>query len=157
MRAIVAIDRIVAKKPQKQDFPANPQTLGEHIKRERMKRGLLQKDVAQILCVNVMTLTNWENNYRNVQVNHIPSIVEFLGYTPEILNDFAPLKSEVFLYRCKHGLTQKQMAKYLGIDSATLHAIEWGKRSQHISILEKKYTKLLFIEGSKMSKQLNFY
>jgi DNA-binding XRE family transcriptional regulator len=93
-----------------------------------MKRGLLQKDVAHILGINEMMITNWENNKRTIQTRHIPKVVEFLGFIPDVLKDFHPLKSEIFLYRCKYGITQREMAQQLGIDASTLHALEWGKR-----------------------------
>lgn len=109
LRGVFAIDRIATARPAPQGFPVNPITLGDHIRHHRLKRGLLQKDVAHILNVNEMTVTNWENNKRTVHARHIPKVVEFLGFVPDVLKDFQPLKSNIFLYRCKHGITQREM------------------------------------------------
>lgn len=137
MRAIVAMDRLVAKRPLKQHYFDPPTTLGEVVRQHRLRNDLLQKEVASILNVKEMTITNWENNYSQIQSRFIPSIIKFLGFVPEMLQDYKPLESDVFLYRCKHGITQKAMAKQLGVDPSTLHAIEWGKRNLHSGTVEK--------------------
>jgi DNA-binding transcriptional regulator YiaG len=42
--------------------PAQPETLGEHIKRRRLNLHLLQRQVAAQLGVNLETLKNWERS-----------------------------------------------------------------------------------------------
>ena len=142
MRAIVAIDRLVAERPAYREFPENPQTLGEYIKQHRLRNNLLQKDVAKVFRVNEMTITNWENNHNEIQTRHLPRVIDFLGFIPEIIKDFKPLQSEVFLSRCELNLTQQQMALRLGIDKTTLHALEWGTRNANRETQERIKSKL---------------
>lgn len=124
----------MAKKPLPVSCSSNPTTLGGYIRQERIKRGLLQKDLAILFSVHVMTITNWENETKKIMTRYFPSIVEFLGFVPDVLSDFTPLKSEVFVYRCRHGITQEEMALILGIDKGTLHAIEWRTRKTSIQL-----------------------
>ncbi|MEW8058550.1 MAG: helix-turn-helix transcriptional regulator [Candidatus Thiodiazotropha endolucinida] len=57
-------------------------TLGEHIKRMRLKCGLRQIDVATRLGVNPWTLRNWEHNRTKPSIRHYPAVMAFLGYCP---------------------------------------------------------------------------
>ena len=45
----------------KNEYPANPKTIGEHIRKRRMDLGLEQKEVARIIGVTESTIWNWEN------------------------------------------------------------------------------------------------
>lgn len=48
----------------------------------RVDLGLLQREVAQELRVNEMTICNWETNRTSPQLRFIRGIVAFLGYSP---------------------------------------------------------------------------
>ena len=37
-------------------------TIGDHLRKARMDKGLLQRDIARIIGVQTDTVTNWENN-----------------------------------------------------------------------------------------------
>ena len=50
--------RLTATKPT--EFQGVPQTLGDHLRRRRLKLGLYQREVAARLGVNVWTIQNWE-------------------------------------------------------------------------------------------------
>jgi DNA-binding XRE family transcriptional regulator len=43
-------------------YPADPGTIGEHLKRKRMDSKLLQKDVAKIFGVTEDCIINWEKD-----------------------------------------------------------------------------------------------
>jgi DNA-binding transcriptional regulator YiaG len=43
-------------------YPANPDMIGEHLRKKRMDSKLLQKDIAKILGVIEDCITNWEKN-----------------------------------------------------------------------------------------------
>ena len=43
-------------------YPTDPKTLGERIRKARMDKGWLQKDLAKLLEVCENTITGWENN-----------------------------------------------------------------------------------------------
>src|SRR6185437_8577432 len=57
-------------------------TVGDHIRRRRLERHLLQKDVAKAIGVTVPTITNWEKNHTQPTFQHIPAIIKFLDYDP---------------------------------------------------------------------------
>jgi len=65
-----------------------------------------------------MTIWNWECNESFPQVHKIPSIIRFLGYNP--LPAFQTEGERLIAARKVRGITQKQMAKLLGINSTTL-------------------------------------
>ena len=66
------------KKPLSKDIPLNPQTLGEHIRRVRIERGLLQKDVATILEACEDTVTGWESGRSKPQKRQLNKLALFL-------------------------------------------------------------------------------
>jgi len=51
---------IRCRKPVPQGYPEHPRTIGEHIKKRRMDRGLLQHEVAEEMGVCAWTVINWE-------------------------------------------------------------------------------------------------
>jgi len=54
-------------------------TLGDHLRKERLDRGLQQKDVASALSVDTDTIYNWENN-RTVPARRMTDrIAKFIG------------------------------------------------------------------------------
>jgi DNA-binding XRE family transcriptional regulator len=111
-------------KPRNYEQISEPKTLGEHLRNERLKQGLLQREVAIILSVSTSTIENWEVLTYQPQLKFYPSIIQFLGYTPDFCKSIPQLKNTIFLKRIELGLSQKVMAKELGIDASTLHQIE---------------------------------
>jgi len=63
-------------------FPETPRTLGEHLKRCRLIRGLTLTEAAGLLGVDFTTVHNWENGKTKPCPKHIPAVVRFLGYDP---------------------------------------------------------------------------
>lgn len=116
--------RLKALKLKATDFV--PQTLGEHIKRVRLERGLRQVDVAHILKVNPWTLCNWENGYTGPVIEHYPAIMSFLGYCPWMSAD--TFGKQIYRCRVHLGLSIRAFARQLGVDSATVARWEAGKR-----------------------------
>ena len=91
-----------------------------------MERGLKQKDVAEELGVDQMTVWNWERN-RTVPASSVwPKIVAFLGYNP--LPEPESLGEQIAQSRKLRGLSQRAFAKQLGVDQGTLVRWERGKR-----------------------------
>ena len=62
-------------------YPANPVTIGEHIRKKRMDDSVLQYEIAEIIGVSVATIWNWEHG-SEPDVKHVPSIIKYLGYVP---------------------------------------------------------------------------
>jgi len=56
--------------------------VGDHLRKERLDLGLLQKDVARRLGVDTGSVTNWEKNHSVPMLQLVPRIIEFLGFVP---------------------------------------------------------------------------
>jgi transcriptional regulator with XRE-family HTH domain len=100
----------------------SPITIGEHIKRERLKRDLRQCDVGMALGVNAFTIMNWEKRETIRIPRYYPLIIAWLGYDPFPMPRY---KGEKLRYdRLRLGLTSREMAARLEIDQSTLLARE---------------------------------
>jgi DNA-binding transcriptional regulator YiaG len=113
-------------KPFKIGYPIEPKTIGEHIKKIRMDKGLLQKQVAEILHVSEDTVTYWENGRSQPQVKHYPTIIEFLGYYP-FAHETSSMAGKVKQLRHCLGYSYYAFAKFLNIDPTTVKRLEQNK------------------------------
>ncbi len=106
--------------------------MGDHIRARRLELKLLQKDVAQLVGVDETTVYNWERGYTRTPFRYMPRILEFLGYDPSP-NEPKTLGEKLLKYRRDRGMTQKELARLIGIDPGTLSRLERGKgnRSFH--------------------------
>ena|SRR5215831_1555163 len=75
------------------------QTLGDHIRKRRLELGLFQRQVAEKIGVDMMTIWNWECNESSPQIQFFPAIIKFLDYNLFPLPD-SPRRSLVFYVRC---------------------------------------------------------
>jgi transcriptional regulator with XRE-family HTH domain len=115
--------QLTARKPPSPAYPRELKTLGDHLRKRRLDLGLLQRDVAEKLQVNQMTVCNWETNRTSPQLRFIPSIVAFLGYSPDYTQSDS-LGKRILARRRLLGLSQKELAHHLGIDQSTLRRWE---------------------------------
>ena len=60
-------------------YPKNPQTLGEKIRKARMDRGLLIRELASQLGVTEDTVINWEVRDIKPREDDIERIKDFIG------------------------------------------------------------------------------
>jgi len=118
---------LAALKPKSIKYPKTLNTLGDHIRQKRLDLALLQSDVARLLNANEITIYNWENNRNVPQVHRIPKILAFLEYNP--LSAGGSVLEKLTEMRRTRGLSQRAMAKRLGIDPCTLRNWENRKRS----------------------------
>jgi transcriptional regulator with XRE-family HTH domain len=132
----------LAKIPPSRAYPVSITTLGDHIRKKRLDVKLLQKDVARILGVDSMTVNNWERNRCQPKLYLTPKIVQFLGCNPFPTNQNSSIIEAIKAYRLMHGLSQKNMARALGIDPTTLARWENG-RSRPVATLRKRLARLL--------------
>ncbi len=72
---------------------------------------------------------NWEKNYHEPGFEHYPDIMDFLGYCPIQRAEY--LGGWVKIHRIHKGLSQKETAKLIGIDSSTLAKYERCDRCPH--------------------------
>ena len=114
-----------AQKPSPLPYPAQLNTLGDHLRKRRLDLGLTQRDVANKLGVTECTIWNWEANYSSPQLRFIPKVVAFLGYDPYCIRSHS-LGERLREYRRRMGLSQKALAHRLGVDPSTLG--KWERR-----------------------------
>lgn len=116
--------RLKALKPK--DWTDEPVTLGDHIKKVRKERGLLQREVAKGLRVDSMSLVNWEKNRTQVGARFVPAIIRWLGYDPlPVASSFGEC---IAIERTRRGLARRGLAKALGWDESTVRKYEEGDR-----------------------------
>ncbi|MBN1516297.1 helix-turn-helix domain-containing protein [Candidatus Sumerlaeota bacterium] len=88
-------------------------TLGDHLRKVRLDKGLSQPQTADSLLVSVSAVRSWEANRFQPEVRHVPRILGFLGYNP--LPNGPGWPERLYQARAQLGLTQEQMAKQLGV------------------------------------------
>jgi len=118
--------RLRAKKPLSEAYPNELKTIGDHIRKKRLDLNLYQKDLAKAFGVKEDTILNWEKGRSNPQLRYIPKVIEFLGYIPFKTTSRSEGEG-ILLYRLLNGLSQKELAKKLGIDQGTLRRLEKNK------------------------------
>ena len=106
--------------------PEQLNTIGDHLLRRRLALRLLQRQVAQQLKVNVMSVRNWENNRNEPRAEHMPAIFDFLGYNPtqEAKASAERLKQR----RIELGMSRTEAAAAIGVDPSTVARWERGER-----------------------------
>ncbi|MES3017450.1 MAG: recombinase family protein [Bacteroidota bacterium] len=116
------LDMVVGK-PLGIKYIANPTTLGQKIRNRRLEKGMLQKEVAALIGVTEDCVTLWENGRSRPSVAHYPWIIEFLGHFPFEI-DTSTLGGKMKRYRYLKGMTQKGLAKEVGVNESTVHYYE---------------------------------
>ena len=115
----------IAKLPDSR-YPKKLVTLGDHLRKVRLDRGLSQPQTADSLLVNVSAVRSWEANRCQPEVRHIPLILDFIGYNP--LPNGPGWPKRLYRARARLGLTQEQMAKQLNVGYFSYHSWERGVR-----------------------------
>ncbi|MEX1138902.1 MAG: helix-turn-helix transcriptional regulator [Bacteroidota bacterium] len=135
---------LTAKRPKSNKFPKSLVTIGNHLRARRLELKLLQKDVARLIAVDETTVYNWERGYTKPPLRHMPKILEFLGYDPSP-NEPRTIGEKLLKYRRDRGMTQKELARQIGIDPTTLSRLERNKNRCFSSVLKKSSE---FFEGA---------
>ena len=129
---------IRSPKPKPAAYPKAINTIGDHIRKRRLDLRLLQEQVAEQIGVHEMTITNWEVNATVPEVRYVPAIIQFLGYNP--LSAAGSIPERLAMARRALGLSQRKMAKKLGVDPATLMGWETGRHrptGKSLNLIEK--------------------
>jgi transcriptional regulator with XRE-family HTH domain len=100
-----------------------PSTLGEHLRRVRLERGLRQVDLAEILQVTPSTVVHWEQGSTSPLPSDGPVIATFLGHLPAMGNG---LSGRMLRFRFAKGLTQRAAAELAGVSEDGWRAWEGG-------------------------------
>ena len=109
---------ITLKSLRPKDYSETPQTLGEHLKKQRRELGLLQREAAERMRIQTDTYTNWEKDRTQPVAAQFRPVIEFLGYDPTLAAQTLPerLQSK----RRELWVTFSQVARHLGWDEGTL-------------------------------------
>jgi transcriptional regulator with XRE-family HTH domain len=114
------------QKPLSARYPTDPKTVGEHLLKKRLDRGLLQREVADVLGTTESNVWNWESNRNEPALRFIPRIVGFLGYDPfPMATSFG---ERLTRHRTLRGLSRVKFAVILGVDPSTVRQWETGRR-----------------------------
>ena len=105
-------------------YPEGRETLGDHIRAVRMERGMLQREVAQVIGVRRGTINKWECNRGEPRAVDVPRIIELLGYEP--WPEPNSLIAEMRVWRLRLGLSARAAARRLGVGEATWAVWERG-------------------------------
>ena len=128
VRCIVATLRFTIEKPTYKDYPTELTTLGDHLRKVRLDKGMSQPEVAKTLEVTTDTVTNWELNRNVPTAKFAKRILEFMEYVPNEWRD-APFHKRLFYSRMITGKTQRQVASEIGLDLSTIQFAERSKRN----------------------------
>jgi transcriptional regulator with XRE-family HTH domain len=145
-RIVVTIS-LKAKRPVNPAYPTELKTLGDHLRKMRLDRGLLQRDVASLLLVDTDTVTTWEMNRHQPTAKFAKSIISFLGYIPFTFAGQS-IGRQLHCARLIGGHTQKQVAELIGCDASSLRSIELDQRS----LLKRTYEKIQDYIGSSLDR-----
>lgn len=110
-------------------YPDTLNTLGDHIRKTRLDRGLYQKHVAKLFRGTTDSVACWENNRNQPSLSMVPRIIAFLGYNPN--PDAQPdetLAEQIVRVRRVLGIRKKELVRQLGVDSRALAHWECGRR-----------------------------
>jgi transcriptional regulator with XRE-family HTH domain len=110
-------------------------TLGDHLKRRRLQRGLRQIDVAPILGIDNFTLGNWEKGATEPMVWYYPAIMDFLGYCP--YQQAVTLGDQLRLHRTHRGLSHRDLARELCVDPGSISRWETEDRQPRKRLLRR--------------------
>jgi DNA-binding transcriptional regulator YiaG len=117
--------RLSATRPRRKGYPEAPQGLGEHLRKRRMDLGLRQADVARTLRVKTGTLRGWEVGWAMPDVRGMGRVVAFLGYDPTLPAEGLPAR--LAAARRRLGLTQRELARLVRVNNATISNWETGE------------------------------
>lgn len=127
--------------PPPRAYPRALKTLGDHLRKARLDRGLSQEHVARELGVTVGTVLNWERNYTRVRTRLMPKVVAFLGNDPR--EESGELGERIRALRERQGLSQADLAARLGIDVMTVTRWERGRVRKLFPAMKRRFEEFL--------------
>jgi len=74
--------RLVAQAP-KPGYPKQIRHLGDQLRAKSIDLGMVQKEVAELIGVTTLTVTNWELGRTKPGVRCLPELLRFLGHDPD--------------------------------------------------------------------------
>lgn len=96
--------------------------MGEHLKRARLDRSIRQREVARSIGCRPAALGSWEKGRVAPDVRFWPAILAYLGYDPR--PEPAGFGGRIRAAREAEGLSERELARKLGLDPGTVDAWE---------------------------------
>lgn len=126
----------------------------EKLKVLRKKKGLTQKDVADLVHVDRVRITNWENGKREPNFENLSMLACIFDVSIDfLLSEYLEISKEAYLklkeekknlfsvrlkeLRLKKGLTQTELGEKVGVKQNTFTNWENGKREPSFENLVK--------------------
>lgn len=135
----------------------NSLKLCEWIKKIRIKMGLRQEDIAQVIGCNRSSYAKMEvGNHRYSPLTHLDEILTIFG---EFANESPPYKfndytnQRLLLYICMFGVPFATVREVFGVHQTTLHDWLWKSEKKYL-LQYKAEIDELFPEKDKLSKIL---
>ena len=116
-------------------YPEERKTLGDHVRAVRLERGMLQREVADVIGVRRGTINKWECNRGDPRAVDAPAISEFLGDDP--FPSSQSLVAQLKRWRLGAGLSARAAARHIGVGEATWAAWERGAMSPAAGFRER--------------------
>lgn len=117
--------KLNAKMPLLKAFPRKLETVSNHIRTIRLRRGLERSQVADIFGVTECTVSNWENHRNSLRVPQCGRIIEYLRYNPIFSQQTFP--EELISFRRLRGLRVKDATALAGVDPCSWTSWENGE------------------------------
>jgi len=136
VRCIFVNLTLKCKRPINPAYPHKLETLGDHLRKIRLDRGLSQVEVARQLKVTTETVTGWELNRHEPKTTLVKRIYGFLGYCPCALGSNS-IGDRLRQARLCLGHTQKQAASKINCDCSNIRLIEKGLREPQMTTRRK--------------------
>jgi len=134
---ILLLLKFTSLRPADLTYPGEPSTIGEHIRKARLERGLTFHEASKHMDIPHFTICTWEMGHKHPRAEYYPRIISFLGYIP--LKKESEDAHHVFLYyRLLLGLARKDVAKMLGVSYCTVLRFEeqellpLGRKMMHV-------------------------
>jgi transcriptional regulator with XRE-family HTH domain len=125
-----------ATKPKDRSYPAELNTIGDHLRKRRLDLGLLQREVAERIGVTKCTIQYWETNRVVPALRFRPRIAVFLGYDTSGWSEPESVAERLKAHRVRLGLSRKKLAALLGVDPSNIAGWETEKHKPSKKSLE---------------------
>lgn len=132
-------------------------TPGARLRRARLAKNMIIKDLAAAAGLSIATIGNLESNRTRASLPHLRILAQALNVPVYYIGGFENLPEktlgqQIRKARLFHGLTKEELARFIGVDPKTLRSWEQDQRkplqryltalNAYLAILEKRPGKL---------------
>jgi DNA-binding transcriptional regulator YiaG len=107
----------------------SPTTLSDHLKNQRLERGLSVVAAARLMAADPSVIRKWENEHRDPSVEVWPRILKFLGFYPYPIA--GNISAQVLMLRRIEGASTTRFGRHFGSNATTVKRWETGQLRPH--------------------------